>query len=131
MFVSHIGLQFSFFVVFVWFWYQGVILMNCKSSVFWISALYQEIGFAELWLSGNEPNIHEDVGSIPGLAQWVIIKYWLYFLCCTIYLCSLFILYIVVGTSQSPPLLPAPLSLLVTASLFSVSVSLFLFCYIL
>ena len=25
-----------------------------------------------LWISGNEPDcIHEDVGSIPGLCQWV------------------------------------------------------------
>ena len=23
------------------------------------------------WLSGKEPNIHEDEGSIPGQAQWV------------------------------------------------------------
>ena len=22
------------------------------------------------WLSGNKPNIHEDVDSIPGLTQW-------------------------------------------------------------
>ena len=32
-------------------------------------AFFQEF---PLWLSGNEPNkIYEDVGSIPGLAQWV------------------------------------------------------------
>ena len=24
-----------------------------------------------LWLSDNEPIIHEDMGSIPSLAQWV------------------------------------------------------------
>ena len=23
-----------------------------------------------LWLSGNKPNTHEDVGLIPGLTQW-------------------------------------------------------------
>ena len=23
------------------------------------------------WLRGNESNIHEDIGSIPGLPQWV------------------------------------------------------------
>mgnify|MGYP007008976102 CR=1 FL=1 len=24
-----------------------------------------------LWVSGNKPNIREDAGSVPGLAQWV------------------------------------------------------------
>ena len=39
--------------------------------VTWLMPL--EKGFQEfpLWLSGNEPNIREDVGLIPGLAQWV------------------------------------------------------------
>ena len=59
-------------------------------------------------------------------------KYWLYSLCCTINLCTLLILYIVVCTSESStPILALPTSLspLVTMSLFSISVSLFLFCY--
>ena len=63
----------------------------------------------------------------------VIIKYWLYSLCFTVYPCSLFIL---VCSSLdlliSYPILSLPpfLSPLVTISLFSVPVSLFLFCYI-
>ena len=63
----------------------------------------------------------------------VTIKYWLFSLCCTIYPCSLFILYIVVCTYLSPATYAPPhfpLPTLVTTSLFSISVSLFLFCYI-
>ena len=39
----------------------------------------------------------------------VIIKYWLHSLCCTIYPCSLFILYrLVSGSESSTPIVPAP-----------------------
>ena len=39
----------------------------------------------------------------------VIIKYWLYSLCCTIYPCSLFILYrVVCGSLDLTPILPLP-----------------------
>ena len=52
----------------------------------------------------------------------VIIKYWLYSLCCMLHPYNLFILYLVVCTSESPPLilpLRLPLSPLVTTNLFS------------
>ena len=68
------------------------------------------------WLSSSSSNI---------------IKYWLYSVCCTIYPWSLFIFYMVACTSLSPTLIslsPSP-SPLVTTSLFSISVSLFLLCY--
>ena len=59
----------------------------------------------------------------------VIVKYWLYSLFYTIDPCNLFISYIVVWTSELPtsilPLLHS-FSALVTTSLFSISVSLFL-----
>ena len=76
------------------------------------------------------------IRSFYRLYSKVLIKCWLHSLCCTIYPCSLFILYIVVSISQSPPIyhlaLPSILSPspLVTTSLFSISVNLFLFCYI-
>ena len=63
----------------------------------------------------------------------VILKYWLYSLCCTIYPHSLFILYILVCILSSPTSILSLLSLLsplVTTNLLSVSVNLFLFCYI-
>ena len=55
----------------------------------------------------------------------VIIKYWLYFLCCAIYPCSLYILYIVVFTSEVPTtILPTfLLSPLVTPNFLSLSES--------
>jgi len=51
-----------------------------------------------------------------------IVKYWLYILHCTVYPCSLFILYIIVCILYSYcalPLFPSPL---VTTSLFSIFV---------
>ena len=60
-------------------------------------------------------------------------KNWLYSLCCTIYPYSLFILYLVVCTSQSPtPILPLPPSLypLIITSLFSISVCFFFVIFI-
>ena len=53
----------------------------------------------------------------------VIIKYWLYFLWCTVYHCSLFILYIIVCTSYPLHLycsFPFPLLVLYTCEFFIV-----------
>ena len=58
----------------------------------------------------------------------------LYSLCSTIYPHSLFVLHAVICTSSSSTLMlcfPSSLSPVVTTSLFSISVNLFLFCYIL
>lgn len=63
----------------------------------------------------------------------VIIKYWLHALRPAVYPCGLRTLHVVVCTSLSPihfmPLYPSPSSLVAT-SLFFISVSLFLVCYI-
>ena len=60
----------------------------------------------------------------------VIIEYWLYSLCCTIYLFCLFCMMVCVSSSPAP-LLPLLSSLcqLVTTSLFSKSVNIFLVIY--
>ena len=61
----------------------------------------------------------------------VFIKCRLYFLCCIIYPWSLFTCSSLFLLNSSPYLSPSPfLSPLVTTNLFSVSVNLFLFCYI-
>ena len=60
-----------------------------------------------------------------------IMNYWLYSLCCKVCLCSLFILYIIVCTSESLLCL-APshfLSPMVNTSLFSICESLFIHHY--
>ena len=63
----------------------------------------------------------------------VIIEHWLYLLCGTVYSGILLNLNLVVCTSKFPSsILPLPLLLspLITTSLLSASVSLFLFCYV-
>ena len=44
---------------------------ECPSQVNILAALKSNELEFPLWLSGSEPNIHEDVGSIRRLAQWV------------------------------------------------------------
>lgn len=56
--------------------------------------------------------------NFKGYPPLIAIKCWLCSLCCSIYPCGLFLLYIVLGASEFPapiPPLPSPLSPLVTA----------------
>ena len=63
--------------------------------------------------------------------SFIVIKYWLYSPYCTIYPCSLFYTWQFATLNVQPLHWASPsLSPLVTTSLFSVSVSLLLFCYI-
>ena len=48
--------------------------VKCGISIEWnIICQWKEMKYWEflMWLSGNKPGIHEDVGSIPALTQWV------------------------------------------------------------
>ena len=86
--------------------------------------------FATLWTAAYQAPPSMGFSRQEYWSGRVVVKYWLYSLCCTVHPCSLFTLYIVVCASYSfSPTLPLPTSLsqLVTTSLISVSVSLFLF----